>query len=226
MRAVAVAINRSHVIQHWMMSALCALLIGLLASPAFSQTPPETAGAPKKADLLSFIDGDHILGDPKAKVKIIEYASLSCPHCANFHKETFPELKKRYIDTGKAAFVFRHYPLNETAFRGAMLTECVGQDKFFTFLKVLFDTQQKWAFSSDYLESLRAIAGVGGVDAKTFDACMADKAIENRLISGVSWASKELGVNVTPTLFINGEKIESSRSIDTIAPKIDSYLSK
>lgn len=223
MRAIATALHRSDSLYQWMMGALCAVLIGLLASPALST---EAAATDKPADLLSFIDGDHILGDPKAPVKVIEYASLSCPHCANFHAETFPELQKRYVDTGKVVFIFRHYPLNEPAFRGAMLTECVGEEKFYTFLKVLFNTQSKWAFSADYVDNLRSIAAVGGVNAETFDACLADKKLEERLIAGVSWASKDLRVTSTPTLFINGEKVESSRSIDDLAKRIDSYLAK
>lgn len=204
----------------WAFSLACALIVALFVSPAFAENKPTP-----KTDLLNTIEGDHALGNPEAKVTIIEYASLSCPHCASFHKETFPALKERYIDKGKVFFIFRHFPFNEPALRGAMLTECAG-DKYFTFLKVLFNSQDKWAFSGDTIENLRTIANVGGIGAEKFDKCMADKKTEDRIVAGVSAASKELGVSSTPTIFINGEKIEAARDIDFLVPKIDALLSK
>lgn len=208
--------------------AVCVALAGLVATPAFAaagQSTPATETTEKKVDLLKVIEGDRTLGNPDAPVTIIEYASLSCPHCASFHKDTFPLIQKEYIDTGKVFFIFRHFPFNEPALRGAQVTECSG-DKYFTFLKALFSSQEQWAFGKDPVEGLRTIAGVGGMSSKDFDACIADKALEDRLISGVNWAARDLGVSSTPTLFINGEKIESARPFDFLAPKIDRYLSK
>lgn len=236
MRAIALALPAP--VSHFnrMVAALIAafsLTLMLMVSTAHAEekktetkTPATEAPAPDKASLLDIIEGDHVMGDPEAKVTIIEYASLSCPHCAHFHKDTFPELKKKYIDTGKVTFIFRNFPFNEPALRGAMLADCAGDAKYFTYLKVLFNSQENWAFGGDLKQNLRTIANVGGMSNEDFDKCMANKDLENRLIAGVSWASKELGVNSTPTFFINGEKVEAARDMDYLAPKIDGYLSK
>lgn len=233
MRAKAIALPKPLSPKFWLTAAFCAILVGMLASPAFSSDKPaapkvaatETKTEEKKANLLDVIEGDHTLGNTDATVTIIEYASLSCPHCADFHANVFPKIKENYIDQNKVLFIYRNFPLNEPALRGAMVAECSG-DKYFTFLKVLFGSQDKWAYSGDPVANLRTIANVGGIGNEQFDKCIADKDLENRLVAGVNWASTDLGVQSTPTLFINGEKIEGTRGYDVISAKIDGYLSK
>lgn len=251
-KAKAIALPKAFSAKFWLTAAFCAILTGMLASTALAATTAPAAAAKaeakteakadakteakadakvdgkaedKKADLLDVIEGDHTLGSPDAPVTIIEYASLSCPHCADFHKTVFPQIQKDYIDQNKVFFIYRNFPFNEPALRGAMVAECSG-DKYFTFLKVLFGSQEKWAFASDPVANLRTIANVGGINNEQFDKCIADKAVEDRLIAGVNWAAKDLGVQSTPTLFINGEKIEGGRGYDVISSKIDGYLSK
>lgn len=196
-------------------------------SPAWAQDgfAPETdAAAP--ANLLDFLEGDHVLGNPDAPVKVIEYASLSCSHCMRSHTQTFPQLKTEYIDTGKIAYIYRHFPFNEPALRGAMLTECVGEDKFFRYLKVLFDSQPEWAYGSDFLNSLRTIARIGGLGDEAFDACMANKEVEDRLISGIKWAAGSLQVESTPTIFVNGQKLSGFQSFDELSAVIETERKK
>lgn len=231
--AKAIALPKFLSAKFWLTAAFFAILTGMLATSAFAgATAPaaeeKKAEAPaeeKKANLLEVIEGDHTLGNPDAPVTIIEYASLSCPHCADFHRDVIPQLQKNYIDQNKVFFIYRNFPFNEPALRGAMVAECSG-DKYFTFLKVLFASQDKWAFASDPVANLRTIANVGGISNEQFDKCIADKAVEDRLIAGVNWAAKDLGVQSTPTLFINGEKVEGGRGYDVISGKIDGYLSK
>ncbi|MGB1539770.1 MAG: DsbA family protein [Rickettsiales bacterium] len=195
----------------------------LLMTLPFASLAEDETGAGEAVSLLQPLKGDHVLGDVNAPVTIIEYASLSCSHCATFHIETFPDLKKQYIDTGKVVFVYRHFPLNDPALRGAMLAECSG-DKFHTFLKVMFNTQPKWAYSGDYIEGLRGLANVGGMSNEKFDACMADKALDTRLIENMQAAANELGVSGTPALFINGEMLTGEANFDTLASIIDATL--
>lgn len=190
------------------------------AALAQNATPP----APPAADLLDFLEGDHVLGDPKAPVKVIEYASLSCPHCMAYHLETFPRLKEDYIDTGKVVFIYRNFPFNAPALHAAMLAECAGDSQYFKYLNVLFKSQDKWAMDRDYVTSLRNIAKVGGMGDEEFDACMANEDIQNRLVAGMGWAADQLKVDSTPTTFINGEKISGFQRIDQLAEKIDPLL--
>lgn len=198
-------------------------------SPAWAQAEdlaPVVEEQQAPADLLDFLEGDHVIGNPEAPVKVIEYASLSCSHCMRFHTQTYPQLKEQYIDTGKIAFVFRHFPLNEPALRGAMLAECAGDEKFYQYLKVLFHSQPEWAYDADFKESLRSIARIGGLGDEAFDACMANKELEDRIVSGIKWAASGLQVQSTPTVFINNEKQDGFRSIEELAPIIDAELKK
>ena len=189
------------------------------AEPAEEEVTIDTS----KSELIKPMAGDHLMGDEIAPVTIIEYASLSCSHCAAFQKETFPELQKKYIETGKVQFIFRHFPLNEPALRAAMLTECSG-DKFHTFVKVLFQTQEKWAYDEKFADTLRTTANLGGIASAVFDNCIANKDIEGRIVNGMERAAKELGVDSTPTLFVNGQKANGFQDIDTLSKLIDKHL--
>ncbi len=159
---------------------------------------------------------DIVLGDNAAPVTIFEYSSLSCPHCANFHKEVLPTLQKEFITPGKVRLVLRHFPLNPPALKGAVLVECAGQNgqKRENFLKVLFDMQPKWAFDESFLKNLKQIAGVGGIDSATFDSCMADKSLEERVLAVRKEGEVELKISGTPAFYINNVLYEGERSVD------------
>lgn len=192
--------------------------------------PQENATAEKveipqpSGDLMGILEGDHVLGNPEAPIRVIEYASLSCTHCASFHTETFPLLEEKYIKTGKITFIFRHFPFNEPALRGAVLAECAGEEKFWTYLKVMFKSQEKWAFSENFLNDLRTLANVGGLGAEKFDACLKDKKMEERIVAGVTWAADRLKVQSTPTLFVADEMVQGFRNIDALSAIIDKKL--
>src|SRR5215212_4861291 len=130
------------------------------------------AQTPDKGALLAVLPGDHVLGDAKAPITLIEYASFTCPHCAHFSVAVLPEVKKKWIDSGKVKLIYRDFPLDQTALKAAQLAECAGKDKYFGVIDMIFSTQARWAAASDPIgelaKSLR-IAGMGDAEVK---ACL------------------------------------------------------
>jgi protein-disulfide isomerase len=165
---------------------------------------------------------EQVLGAPDAPVTIVEYASMTCPHCAHFHETTYPELKKRYIDTGKVRFVFREFPLDQLAAAGSMLARCAGEGKYFPMIETLFNQQKTWAVQRP-LPPLLAIAKQAGFTQQSFDQCLANqKLLED--IEKVRERGSKFGVNSTPTLFINGKKHTGALSIEDLEKQIQPYL--
>ncbi len=187
-------------------------------------TSPALADEPSPADLAQAgPDGDVVLGSDKAPVTIIEYASMTCPHCAHFATTTFPELKQRYIDTGKVRFIFREFPLDPLAAAGFMLARCAGKDKYMAVVETLFAKQQEWMVQKP-IGPLREIAKQFGFTTQSFDQCLANQKVLDGIQDVRDRASKKLGVNSTPTFFINGKKLSGDQSIDAMAKVIDPYL--
>src|SRR5260370_17554609 len=120
--------------------------------------------------------GDHVLGSPDAPVTIIEYASMTCPHCAHFHETTYPEMKKKYVDTGKVRFIFREFPLDALAAAGSMLARCAGKDKYFPMIETLFSQQKDWVVQKP-LEPMLGIARQAGFIQPTLHDCPANQAM-------------------------------------------------
>lgn len=153
---------------------------------------------------------DMVLGSPDAKVTIVEYASLTCSHCARFHKETMPKLKADYIDTGKVRLVYRDFPFDEASFRAAMLARCSGKERFFGFVDALFQSQENWATPNGWKPGLARIAKLGGMSQEAFDQCLANKAVEEPILAKRLEGNQKFGVESTPTFFINGEKVSGA----------------
>jgi len=172
---------------------------------------------------LEIQERDIIMGKEDAPVTIIEYASLSCGHCASFHGNILPALKKDYIDTGKAKFIFRSFPLNAPALRGSMLVRCVPEGDFYTFIKVLFDQQKAWAFNPNYVNLLGKIARLGGMHHENFKKCMENEALETELIEAKKVAVEKLGVRSTPTVFVGEEQVPA-HDLDAIKKAIEAKL--
>lgn len=187
----------------------------------------EELEVPSKEEALTITDTDVVMGDKDAPVTIFEYASMSCGHCSAFFNSTFDPLREKYIDTGKVKFVFRDHPLDEFALRGSMLTKCAytkGFDNFLRFKRVLFSTQRNWSGKRNYLEVLSNIAKLGGMKSEEFDACMEDKAIEDKILEKRLQTIKSLRVKSTPTFFINGEMVAGAKNIKYLSKIIDSYI--
>jgi protein-disulfide isomerase len=166
---------------------------------------------------------DQPLGSADAPVTIIEYASMTCPHCAHFHETTYPELKKRYIDTGKVRFIFRAFPLDPLAAAGFMLANCAGAGKYYPMIETLFSQQRTWAVQKP-LPPLLAIAKQAGFTEKSFNECLANQKLLDDIEKTRERAANKFGVNSTPTFFINGERATGDLSLDDIEKKIQPYL--
>lgn len=171
-------------------------------------------------------DGDIVLGSDKAPVTIIEYASMTCPHCAHFSTATFPELQKRYIDTGKVRFIFREFPLDPLAAAGFMIARCAGSDKFMPVVESLFAKQDEWLVrdANTSIAKLRDIAKQFGFTEQSFDACLANQKVLDGIQDVRDHAATKLGVNSTPTFFINGKKLVGDQPIESLAKEIEPYL--
>jgi protein-disulfide isomerase len=174
---------------------------------------------------------DMTLGNSKAAVTVVEYASMTCPHCAHFQDATFPELKKRYIDTGKIYYIFREFPLDNLAAAASMLARCsVGDNtadsgKYFALVDTLFRQQLTWAVEKP-LPPLLNIAKQAGFTEQTFNACLANQKVLDGIQAVRQRAIDVFKVQSTPTFFINGTSYAGAMSIDEIAKIIDPLLAK
>lgn len=169
--------------------------------------------------------GDVPLGSPDAKVTIYEYASLTCGHCAAFHKDTFPALKERYIDTGKVRFILREFPLDPLATAGFMLARCEGNEKYYPITDLLFDRQRAWAFSDKPLDALQQMMRQAGFSQEKFEACLKDQKLYNAVNAVKQRGVDKFKINSTPTFFINGQRHPGHLSIQEIEKIIAPMLS-
>lgn len=167
--------------------------------------------------------GDVTLGDKAAKVNIIEYASLTCSHCADFHNNTLPELKKKYIDTGKARFTLREFPLDPLAAAGFMIARCDGNDKYYPVTDLLFSRQNDWAFNPKPLEGLTDLLKQAGFTKDKVEACLKDQKLLDA-VNAVRDRGAKLGVNSTPTLIINGKIHRGALSMEDLDKAIKPLL--
>ncbi len=189
-----------------------------------SLTPAKADDNPSAADLANpGPEPDIMLGSDKAPVTIIEYASMTCPHCAHFSETTFPELQKKYIDTGKVRFTLRSFPLDALAAAGFMLARCADKDKYMAIVETLFAKQSDWVVKEP-LPPLKEIAKQFGFTEDSFNACLANQKVLDDIQAVRDHAVEKLGVNSTPTFFINGKKFVGDLSMDQLAKEIDPYL--
>ena len=175
------------------------------------------ANAATSPDLSTLLEppalGDKILGKSDAPVTIVEYASATCPHCAAFHKDVFPQLKSEFIDTGKVKFIFREFPFDDLALAAFMLARCAPPEKFFPMLDVLFEQQQVWASKEARVE-LGKIAQLAGIGEDGFDKCLKNEDLAKGIMAIRDKAANTYGVEATPTFFVNGKLIRGEHSID------------
>ncbi|MFO0388791.1 MAG: DsbA family protein [Alphaproteobacteria bacterium] len=174
------------------------------------------------------LPSDIVMGKKEAPIVIVEYASLTCPHCAHFSAAVLPEIEKKYIETGKARYILRQFPLNEPALKGAMLLDCIGEqdkERYYVFARVLFDAQAKWAFDGDYMAGLETIATVGGLSRDQFKNCVTNTDREMKVLKAKKDAADEVGIPHTPYFFIDGEVFEGDRTVEAVSAFIESRLS-
>jgi protein-disulfide isomerase len=191
--------------------------LGALGGPAWAQT-----FSVLELEAKGPLD-DIPLGSESAPVTIIEYASMTCPHCAAFEVGIFPKLKEKYIDTGKVRFIMREYPLDRLAAAAFMLARCAGPEKYNPMIETLFQQQQKWAVREP-IPPLLAIAKQAGFTQQSFEACMNDTALLNKIQQVRDRATTKFKVEATPTFYINGEKHSGEISMDELDKIIQPYL--
>jgi protein-disulfide isomerase len=169
---------------------------------------------------------EQILGDPDAPVTIIEYASLTCPHCAEFHNDVLPELKERYIVPGKVRLIYRDFPLDQTALAAAALAQCAGPERYFSMLDVLFETQSNWARAEDPIAALKRLGRLGGLTDQEMEACFADEELTDAILSERLSGQNEYDIGSTPTFIIDGKAYPGSRDVEEFGKLIEPLLEK
>ncbi len=208
-----------------------AILIAFLAFPLSSiaraeeaQPPAPAEAAQPPAPAAESALPDMEIGKADAPVTIIEYSSLSCPHCAAFHKEVFPELKSQYIDTGKVRYIFREFPLNEPALAGAVVARCLDPSRYFPFMSLLFAKQADWAYKEDALTPLKAFAKQAGLSAEEFNKCIDNEALQKKILT-IRDEGQKKGVNATPSFFVNGMVLKGAPTLQALIEAMKPYLS-
>src|SRR5262245_62275707 len=199
-----------------------AVAVAMIAAAVWFGTRPPSRGPPPvgvapadKSALLNAQPGDHVLGDPKAPITLIEYASFTCPHCAHFHTQILPELKKKWIDSGKVKLIYRDFPLDQVAAKAAQIAECAGNDRYFGVIDLIFRGQPQWATGQDPIAELSKPLRIAGLGENEIKACLANEAKANEVIADYR-GGETLGVNSTPTLFIDGKLYQGARSVEEL----------
>ncbi|MFC0809009.1 DsbA family protein [Ensifer sp. P24N7] len=159
-------------------------------------------------------------GFENAPVTVLEYASMTCGHCQNFHLNTWPEIKKQFVDTGKVRFILREFPFDPRATAAFMLARCVGEDKWYAAIDLLFRTQEKWARAEDGKQAMLQVMAITGMTESQFESCLSDQALLEK-VNAVAATGRELGVDSTPTFFINGKMYAGALPLDEFKAIVD-----
>ena len=169
---------------------------------------------------------DMIMGDPEAPVEIIEYSSMTCPHCAAFHTQTLPTIKERYLDTGKAKLVFREFPLDRVALTAAAVARCAGDDGFFPFVDILFKTQATWATAQDPVAEIKKLVRMGGQDPAMVDSCLQDQSVIDGILAVRLEGDQTYNISSTPTFIINGDSHPGQMTVEEFEAVLEPYLTE
>lgn len=209
------------------------LAIPLAATEAFAQELPEAQGDVDMAEVLK--PGplpEMAIGEENAPVTIVEYMSMTCPHCATFHNNTFDEIKKNYVDTGKARFIIREFPFDPRAAAAFMLARCnptKPEDastpaQYFPMVSMLMKQQEAWAGAQDGRAALLQMSKLAGFSQETFQACLTNQKLLDDVNATMKRGADEFGVNSTPTFLINGKRYAGAMSVESMSALIDSLL--
>ena len=177
---------------------------------------------------LKISENDFVIGDEDAPITIIEYASMSCSHCANFHKNTLPDLKTEYIDTGKVRMIFRDFPFNYPALLGSMMMRCIPNEVRYDYMNVLYQLQSKWVNRDPNVtkKELYKIMQSGGMTKDEFDSCYSNLDIENEILEAVMAAQNDFNIRSTPSFIVNGNLVEGNKNTKEFRQIIDKILSE
>lgn len=196
-------------------------VLGALAALALA---PAAGRAQDALAEKGYAVGEMTMGDPDAPVTIVEYASLTCGHCANFHTRTWPEIKERYVETGQARLIFREVYFDQFGLWASMLSRCGGEEAFFPMLDMFLSRQQEWTRAEEPVAELTRLARLGGLSQERIQACLTDEAFMTRLVEDYQRNAGADEVNSTPTFLINGEKHTGDMSVEDFAALIETHL--
>lgn len=195
--------------------------------PAASEESAKTETSHEEAKSPAVESKTYAMGNPNAPVKIKEFASLSCPHCADFHTHTLPEVKKELIDTGKVYFEFVNFPLNASAMDGALVALCLPEERYNQFISFLFEQQEKWAFDPNYRQILKQNAKLLGASDEKLDACLADEKKKAEIVAKMQEAGDKYKIQSTPSFVINEkETFSGALPFNEFKKKVDTYLTQ
>lgn len=211
------------ILRHTVLSAGQSLL-ALLVLLALAITLVPAAQAQTADPLLS----ERILGSPEAPITIIDYSSLTCPHCAKFHTETLPKIKEAYLDTGKAKLIYRDFPFDGAALRAGMLARCIAPDRYFGLLDVLFRTQHQWAHTKDPTKALAKYGKLAGMSDAEMEACFANTALADKISQNRIDGAKQYNIESTPTFIFNegAARLSGARPFEDFAAAIEKLGTK
>ena len=178
--------------------------------------------------LLNISEDDFIIGNDDAPITIIEYASMSCSHCADFHINTLPKLIENYVDTGKIKIIFRDFPFNYPALLGSMMVRCIPENVRYEYTQALYQLQSKWVNkeNSKTTQELYKIMQSGGMTKEEFNSCIKNTDLENNILQSLMDAQKEFNIKSTPSFLINGLLVEGNKSFNHFREIIDKLLSE
>ena len=168
-----------------------------------------------------------VIGSFDAAVKIKIYSSLTCPHCAHFHINVVPEIKKEYVESGKVQLIFIDFPLDQAAFNASKLLHCLDQKNQMTFLDIIYETQNKWVSGTninDINDNLKKIVKNLGISSAQFDKCLINEIISDKILNDRIEANQKYSINSTPTIIINEKKLEGSANFKNIKKKIEKLI--
>lgn len=199
----------------WTVLAAMVAVLGLAGiTPGFAQSAPQPT------------PDDRILGKADAPITIFEYASFTCPHCADFDANVLPKIKADWIDTGKARLIFRDFPLDQAAVRAAILARCAPPDQYYAFVDALFHGQTTWAQTGKVDDALSKLAKVSGMSDEQFAACMKDEAVQKRVLDSRLEAEQQFKVESTPTFFVNGVRVVGAQPYPEFEKALNQAASK
>ncbi|MBV7516152.1 MULTISPECIES: DsbA family protein [Sinorhizobium/Ensifer group] len=186
---------------------------------------PSSEGSVDQAKLLEpGVLPEMALGEANAPVTIVEYMSMTCPHCAAFHNNTFEAIKTKYIDSGKVRFIVREFPFDPRAAAAFMLARCAPEGQYFPMISMLFKQQQQWAAAQNGRDALLQMSKLAGFTQESFEACLTNQKLLDDVNSVMQRGAKDFGVQSTPTFFVNGEHYSGDMSVDVMSALIDSKL--
>ena len=194
----------------WMVGAFVFLVLGVAEAQEMADLPKPTAHF---TDLKIAAD-DHAIGQPNAPITVVEYASLTCPHCAHFANDVLPAIKKEFVVTGKVRLIYRDFPLDRLALYASMIARCSGPIRYFSMIENFFATQESWAAAKDPVAALTKIAESHGMSVKDVDACIADKTVEDAVLKQRLEGDKAFHIAGTPTIIIAGDEYGGALSIE------------